>query len=237
MRHCPHSHQYPKRILLFTLLLSCILAPIVPGPAAEPDEITIDDFKNGISSKWKEEKFHGSTRYTAALKDSHPAILAESDQSASGLFYEIDYAPDRYPLLEWSWQIEAVLKNGDARHKKGDDYAARLYVVFPSFLFWKTRALNYIWANKLPQGQFSANAYTSNAAMVAVESGNQNAGQWIHEQRNILQDYQQAFGEPPPKVGAIAIMTDTDDTKETANAWYGLIKIKKAPSQNQSPQP
>ncbi len=47
-------------------------------------------------------------------------------------------------------------KDSDAPATKGgNDYTARVYVVFPSVLFWKTRAVNYIWANRLPRGSFS----------------------------------------------------------------------------------
>jgi len=114
---------------------------------------------------------------------------------------------------------------GDERTKGGDDYAARVYVVFPSTLFWRTRAVNYIWANRLPRGAFLPNAYTGNAVMVAVESGDGNAGRWIDEERDLAEDYRRAFGEDPPRIGAVAIMTDTDNTGEEAVAWYGAIRF------------
>jgi chloramphenicol O-acetyltransferase len=98
-------------------------------------------------------------------------------------------------------------------------------VFFPSYLFWRTRAINYIWANKLAVGQAVPNPYTSNAMMVAVQSGRTHMGEWMGERRNVLEDYRKFFGEDPPKVGAIAIMTDTDNTGEKAVAWYGLIAI------------
>jgi len=125
--------------------------------------------------------------------------------------------------------VEHVLAKGDAMHKEGDDYAARVYVVFPSLLFWKTRALNYIWANRLPRGNVVPNAFTANAMMIAVRSGPGETGRWLTEQRNIYEDFKQAFGEEPPMVGAIAIMTDTDNTGETATALYGPIRISDRP--------
>jgi hypothetical protein len=100
-----------------------------------------------------------------------------------------------------------------------------VYVVFPSVLFWRTRAVNYIWANRLPRGAFLPNVYTGNAVMVAVESGDANAGRWIDEERDLVEDYRRAFGEDPPKIGAVAIMTDTDNTGEEAVAWYGAIRF------------
>ena len=106
-----------------------------------------------------------------------------------------------------------------------DDYAARVYVVFPSALFWRTKAINYIWANKLAAGEAVPNPFTSNACMIAVQSGAAHVGQWLEEKRNLLEDYQKCFGEDPPKAGAVAIMTDTDNTEEQAVAWYGPIRL------------
>ena len=61
--------------------------------------------------------------------------------------------------------------------------------------------------------------------MVAVESGPAKAGQWMLEQRDILADYRLLFGEEPGDIGAIAIMTDCDNTGGEAAAWYGEISI------------
>lgn len=196
--------------------------------AAAETSITLDDYHSGISPRWQEKKFKGRTLYQAGNKDGLPCIEATSSASASGLFHEISYDPEVSPLLTWQWQIDHVLTKGDATQKSGDDYAARVYVVFPGPFFWRTRALNYIWDARLPKDTILANAYTANAMMVVVESGPENAGRWITEERNIKNDFIKAFGEPPPKVGAIAIMTDTDDTGESARAWYGPIQIRQA---------
>jgi len=67
------------------------------------------------------------------------------------------------------------------------------------------------------------NAFTSNAMMIAVESGPAKTGQWVTEERDILTDYRRVFGEDPPEAGAIAIMTDTDNTGTEATAWYNDI--------------
>ena len=61
-----------------------------------------------------------------------------------------------------------------------------------------------------------------------MESGEEKINQWICEERNILEDYRKAFGETPPMVSGVAIMTDTDNTGESATAYYGDILFKKA---------
>lgn len=213
-----------RRISLCLFLYILLAIPTVIN--ANQKSITLDDYQNGLAKGWKEKRFKGQTRYTVVEKDGRVCIAADSKASASGLFYEIKVDPGTMPLLSWQWQIEDVLVKGDATKKSGDDYAARVYVVFPSSFFWRTRALNYIWDNKLPKGTVIVNAYTKNAMMIVVESGAEQKGKWLTEERNIREDYLMAFGEPPPAVGAIAIMTDTDDTGESAKAWYGLIRIR-----------
>jgi len=210
------------RAAVLVFFLSVTLA-VSAGSAAGP--LLIDDFAAGLSVKWEKKVFHGETVYRPGLEEGRPAVKAESRASASALIYRISFDPVSNPRLSWSWKIARTIRKGDERTKGGDDYAARVYVVFPSVLFWKTRAVNYIWANRLSRGDFLPNAYTGNAVMVAVESGEGNAGKWIEEERNLVEDYRRAFGEDPPKVGAVAIMTDTDNTGEQAVAWYGAIRF------------
>ena len=61
--------------------------------------------------------------------------------------------------------------------------------------------------------------------MISVESGRAESGKWITETRNIYEDYKRFFGKEPPMAGAIAIMTDTDNTGESATADYGPISV------------
>jgi hypothetical protein len=158
-------------------------------------------------------------------EDTLRCIKATSHSSASGLSYKINYDTKNYPILNWRWKVDHILLKGNALKKDGDDYAARIYVVFPSLMFWKTRAINYIWANKLPRGKTVTSPFTKHSIMIAVESGESKTGQWIEERRNVFEEFRMHFGQDPPRVGAISIMTDTDNTGEEAIAWYGPIRI------------
>ncbi|OIP35603.1 MAG: hypothetical protein AUK27_03995 [Deltaproteobacteria bacterium CG2_30_66_27] len=206
-----------------SVFLLSVLSAVPPGLAAGP--LLIDDFAAGLSPKWEKKVFTGETVYGPVVDEGRPALKAESRSSASAMIRRISLDPKTYPRLSWSWKIVRTIGKGDERTKAGDDYAARVYVVFPSALFWRTRAVNYIWANRLPRGAFLPNAYTGNAVMVAVESGDGNAGKWVDEERNLVEDYRRAFGEDPSDIGAVAIMTDTDNTGEQAVAWYGAIRF------------
>lgn len=214
------------RIRKYGLRLATVVAAMaVTVSVASAGEITIDDFADGLDPGWQEKSFSGHTVYKLVHEDGRQCIKATSRDAASGLYYKIAFDPESYPIITWSWKIDGIIAAGDARSKKTDDYAARIYIVFPSFFFWRTKAINYIWANKLAKDEVLPNSYTHNDVMVAVESGPERTGRWVIERRNIVEDYQRAFGARPPPAGAIAIMTDTDNTGGNASACYGPIRL------------
>jgi len=193
-----------------------------------PGQVTVAAFSRGDLSGWSKKIFTGETEYSIVQIDGRKALRSVSKNSASGLVKKIEKDPSQYPLLRWSWKIEHTLKREDATKKNGDDFVARVYVVFPRVLFWKTRAINYVWSAKLPKGTAIPNAYTANAVMVAVESGDGKAGTWVNEERNIFDDYKMFFGEDPPPLGAVALMSDTDNTGDEAVAYFGDIFLSPA---------
>jgi hypothetical protein len=186
----------------------------------------IDDFEGGLRPNWEARPFKGETRYDVVSDDGGHVLRARSDAAASGLVYPIRYVLRQYPVLAWRWKVENVIAKGDETRRSGDDYAGRVYVVFPHWFFPKTRSINYIWANRLPKGRRVRSPFTANAVMIAAESGPEHVGRWVSERRDVLADYRQAFGEEPPEVGAIAVMTDTDNTGESATAYYDDIRVE-----------
>lgn len=214
-------------------LSACLLVALsflcLYGPAVDAGEIAVGRFAEEGLAGWEVKEFKGLTRYRLVEEEGRRVLLAEADGSASGLVKKIAFDPAEYRYLRWHWKIEKTVAQGDERTKAGDDYAARVYVIFPGRFFWQTRALNYIWANRLPAEGFVANAFTANAMLLAVRSGPDQAGQWLEENRDLVADYRRVFGSDPPRAGAVAIMTDTDNTGGRARAWYGDISLSTQP--------
>jgi hypothetical protein len=211
-------------LLHFKILSLGIISLMAATSATAADKIMIGDFSNGNLQEWRSESFVGKTRYTIASQNDKKVLRAVSSNAASGLVRKIDIDLNKTPYLHWDWKVENTLNNTRERFKDGDDYPARVYVIISGgIFFWNTRAANYVWSSHQSAGSTWPNAYTGNAKMLAVESGDTNIGQWIHESRNVKQDLREMFDEDIDEINAVAIMTDTDNTGQTATAFYGDI--------------
>jgi len=242
-------------IPIFTLL---IFLPFVQ--AASEDLVPVGIFSKAslggeFPEGWKPLKFQNIERMTrySLVKDGETVVVkAVSEASASGLIREMKIDPKEFPLLQWRWKVGNILKKGDVKTKEGDDYPARIYITFEydpqklNFLertkynayrilygrYPPLRAINYIWESTAPKGTTVPNPYASRVLMIVVESGPEKINQWVNEERNVLEDYRKAFGEDPPPISGVALMTDTDNTGESATAYYGDISFRKGGSKN-----
>ena len=237
-----------ETVATLCVLVAGIVVAEVPA-LLEVGKFSAAPVGQALPDGWKPLTFKKIPKQTAyeLIKDGDAVVVkAVSEASASGLTKAVTIDPKEYPIVRWRWKVENVLKHSDVSRKDGDDYPARLYITFAydpdkvslgKKLKFKTGqalfgdipigALNYIWDTNTPIGTIVENAYTDFAQMVVVESGMQKVGRWVSEQRNIYEDYKQAFGEEPPLMNGVAIMTDTDNTKEQATAYYGDIQFAK----------
>ena len=220
------------------------------GPAIEVAQFSGATIGQSVPDGWKPLTFHkipAQTKYEVVRDGNVTVVKASSEASASGLTKAVNIDPREYPIVRWRWKVENVLKKSDATRKDGDDYPARLYITFeydPSKVSLGKKlkykagqvllgdipigAINYVWERQAPIGTIIDNAYTDFVKMVVVESGPHKLGTWIDESRNVYEDYKKAFGEEPPMINGIAIMSDTDNTKERAVAYYGDILFSRA---------
>lgn len=215
-------YRLSKQTLIFTVVVCLSLLIFVASSIAKTETVkvlTLPDLSN-----WETEEFSGKTSYELVTIDDRQAIKAISNQSASGLVRKMKVDLTKTPYLNWSWKVDSILNDVNETQKNGDDYAARIYVVISGgIFFWRTRAISYAWASEQPKNTNWPNAFTRNATMVAMESGPELAGQWVTEKRNVLEDIEKLLDIDKTQIDAIAIMTDTDNSKQSATAYYGDI--------------
>jgi len=174
-----------------------------------------------------------------------PVVRATATASAASLFRSVTGDGVTSPLLMWRWRVDRVVSQGDVYTKQGDDFAARIYVMFDyplDRLSWLDQsklklarwlygdqvpaaALCYVWGNQTPLQVRTDNAYTDRVKMFVLKNAASGVGEWAIERRDVMADYRAAFGEDPPPISGIAIAADTDQTGETVTAWFGDISL------------
>ncbi len=206
--------------ILYSLLF-CF--PIISWAA--DTRVDIANFSQGELNSWNAQSFAAETIYELEEQPNGKFVLrADSDASATVLYRMVDIDLHQTPILNWSWKVKNILEDVDERSRSGDDYAARVIIVFSVGLaFWRTRVISYVWSSNQLVGDNWPNAFIDNVRVMAVASGSEQAGKWIHMQRDVRTDYQDLFGEEIDKIDAVAIMTDTDNSNTTTTAWYGDI--------------
>lgn len=241
-----------KSLQLFLFCLGMIL--VYHQPADAQQEIHVGRFSSETPAQkipvgWEPLHFRNIKKYTqyTLVKDSGQTVVkAVCRGSSSGLIRHVRIDPEKYPIIQWRWKISNVFKKGDVTKKSCDDYPARLYITFEfdpgkatmmerakykvlKFIFGKTPpvdAINYIWASNAPYGTAVPSPYTRQSMMIVVQSGKMELNRWVIEKRDIYADYMAVFGEKPPMISGIAIMSDGNDTGGSVTAHYGDIVIR-----------
>jgi Protein of unknown function (DUF3047) len=205
----------------------------------------------GLVSGWQHQtlpKVERSNVFEIVADGEQRALRVTSSSSASTWLARVKEDLGPRPTLQWPWKVSKSLAGSDLRTKRGDDYAARLYVLFdlPSerlTLADRLRmqaartlagvevpaaALCYVWGSAQPVGTTGWNPYTDRVRMVVVDSGDTHAGHWRAISRDLRRDWEDAFGGAMPPIGGIAVGADTDNTRDNVEAWFGDIVLASA---------
>jgi len=186
------------------------------------------------------------TQYRLVNGAAGTVLQADAEQGATGLYRRIRVDPGRQPVLEWSWRVEKLIAGADLRKASREDSAARLVISFhgdPAKLDFEERArlrlakvfageplpyamLIYVWSNQIAVETTLPSPQIDRIRMVVVESGNARLGRWLTYRRNILEDYRRAFGEDPGEIVAVGVLTDSDNTRQSARTLYGDITLR-----------
>jgi hypothetical protein len=159
-------------------------------------------------------------------------IRASSAGGAGGVARRISVDPHNYPVLTWAWKIDKVIDRSSLTEQSGDDFPVRLLVSFAppaSANSGRETTLCYVWTAREQVGSIAINPHRDHVATVVVASGPERATTWQEFSANLLDDHIKAFGEEPGMLRGIALMTDTDDTGASAQAWYGPVFLRTAP--------
>lgn len=185
------------------------------------------------------------TRYQLVDKDRTTVLHAHAEGASSVLMHKVDIDPRQQPWLHWQWKIAGLVKNADNAQRATEDSPVRIILGFDGdkgtlpftdqVLFETARmvtghdfpyaTLMYIWENKAPIGTVIRSTHSNRIKMMVAAHGTDGVGEWREFTHNIVEDYEKAFGEKPGKLIGVGVLTDTDNTGETIEAWYGDIRL------------
>lgn len=217
-------------------LLSCVWPAV-----SQTSPLWVGTF-DADTEGWREVRLRDEitpNRFERQRWEGAQALIVQSASSMSLMARPLTVDLRATPVLCWRWRIDGVVASADLTQRRGDDYAARVYVSFSlpasemglglrtqlrlARAIWGPEvpdaALNYVWDNRQPVGTERPNAYTDRTIMVVQRSGAADAGRWVEERRDVRQDVTRWFS-PGAQAVQLAVTADTDNTGEKARAGF-----------------
>lgn len=235
-------------------LAGCATPPQEPGAWTETAWARASRLPSHAESapdaQWVHQHLPGKTAvlFSPERVDGREAILARSESAASVLRHRVRIEPADLRQLRFSWKVPQLIADADVGRKDLDDSPVRVILAFEgdrskfssrdAMLSELMRALTgeempyatlmYVWCNQRPAGTVVTSPRTDRIRKMVLESGPGRLNQWLDYERDIRADFERAFGEAPGALVGVAIMTDSDNTKSKAKAWYGPLRVTNA---------
>jgi Protein of unknown function (DUF3047) len=174
-----------------------------------------------------------------------PSLSVRADGSVSILRRRFSNGIDAPGHIDFSWMVDALPEDAHLGEADREDAPVRILLSFDGDRTkWSARnhrlsemsrlltgeelpyaTLMYVWSNRDAQEAVVINPRTDRIRKLVVESGERQLGSWQKYRRDVRADFVKAFGEEPGQLRAVALMTDTDNTRSRLRAWYGPMKL------------
>jgi len=210
------------------ILIVATLITTAAAPARAADCLTLEDFAKArlgeFPADWKPRKDTGRDLYKVleekGLRFLRGVVRGFGVQAAKPHEWDLGV----YPVLAWSWRVHEFPRGADEREPATNDSAAAVYLVVPYSRMTGPKAVKYVWSEKVPVGT----RLTSNMGLTQVRvlrSGPAKRGEWVEERANVRDDYRRYFEtDDTPRPAGIAVLTDSDDTKSSAQGDYANFR-------------
>ncbi len=188
------------------------------------------------------------TRYQAVELDGALVLKADSQGSSSALQTTVDIDSIQTPVLSFSWRADQFAEDNDVSDRNLEDSPVRIIVAFDGDLasldakdravsdqakFFTGRALPYatlmyVWSNAQKVEAIVVNPHSRRVRKIVLSNKATPRGQWHHFKRDVVADYERAYGvKPKGRIKAIAVMTDSDNTGDPAVGYYRDIRLSR----------
>ena len=191
------------------------------------NEIKVFEFTEIELSELEVRKVRGAdnkTIYTVGINENGSFYKAVADNAASGLGKEVKIDLNKTPFINITWKIEKDLPGIKENTKKGHDFAARVFAVKKTGATpLSNRAINYVFSSNNEIGFNSTSPYTKKSVDNVLASTKNNLNEWITVKSNVKEDFKRFHDLDVNELDGLAIMSDTDNSKMIAVAYYQKI--------------
>ena len=190
-------------------------------------EIRIFEFTEKELSELQVRKVRGAdneTIYTVGSNEKGNFFKAIADNAASGLGKEVKIDLNKTPFINITWKIEKDLPGIKENTKKGHDFAARVFAVKKTGATpLSNRAINYVFSSNNQIGFNSPSPYTKKSIDNVLATTKENLNEWVTVKANVKEDFMKFHDLDVNELDGLAIMSDTDNSKMKAIAFYQNI--------------
>ena len=195
--------------------------------SALAENINIFKFTEQELSELDVRKVRGAdnkTFYTVGSNENGNFLKAVADNAASGLGKEIKIDLNKTPFINITWKIEKDLRGIKENTKKGHDYAARVFAIKKTGATpLSNRAINYVFSSNSEVGENRPSPYTKKSIDNVLATTKDNLNEWVTVKANVKEDFKKFHDLDVNELDGLAIMTDTDNSKMKAIAYFQNI--------------
>jgi hypothetical protein len=206
---------------------AAVLGAGSPAPLAAAECVVLEDFSKGkvgeLPPEWKLRDDEGKGVYALREEGGRRFLRATARGVGIQAGRKVEWDLERYPVLTWAWRAVEFPTGADERKSKTNDSALAVYAVFPHTRI-SVRSLKYVWSALVPAGtQLESNVGLTKVRV--LRSGTERRGQWVEERADVRADARARFGGSElPRPEGIAVLTDSDDTKSSAQGDYDSFR-------------
>ena len=210
------------RLLNYIVIFSFLLSPNLKAEIVNVFMFTEEEL---LTLKVK--KVRGSdfkTKYSLGNNENGNYLRSEAENAASGIGKDVKIDLSITPYINITWKIEKDLSGINENSKKGHDYAARVLVVKKTGITsLSNKAMNYVFSSNNEINKNWPSPYTKKSIDYILSTTKKNLNEWVTVKANVKEHFKKYHELDIDEIDGVAIMTDTDNSKLKAIAYYQNI--------------
>ena len=210
------------KLLNFFVIFSFLLSPNLKAEIVNVFMFTEEELLTLKVKKIRGADF--KTKYSLGSNENGNYLRSEAENAASGIGKDVKIDLSITPYINITWKIEKDLSGINENSKKGHDYAARVLVVKKTGITpLSNKAMNYVFSSNNEINKNWPSPYTKKSIDYILSTTKENFNEWVTVKANVKEHFKKYHELVIDEIDGVIIMTDTDNSKLKAIAYYQNI--------------